>query len=377
MGGIAIGTAALILILSVFNGFEELITSLFSSFNPEVKAIPVKGKSFATDTIPLEAIRAIPGIAAVSVTLEEIAFLEHDGVQDFGIVKGVDEHFHEVVDIESTMLEGTFRLMDGSRPMVVLGSALRNKLAVNVLDPFATVSVYVPKRGRVGPLAKSYTSTLLAPAGTFFIQQDFDSEYALADLSVVQQLLQQSGYASALEIRLKAGASVAQTKAAVQGLLGSGFLVKDKYEQDEAFRRVMNIEKWMAFAILGFTMVLVAFNMIGALWMVVIEKKNDIAILRSMGADEQCIRRIFLWEGLLLSGIGLLTGFAVSLLFFAVQKTFGIVPIPAGFVIDAYPISLKMVDFIAVVVLVGIIGLLASVPAAVRASRVPAIVRSE
>ena len=367
----------MILILSVFNGFEQLITSLFSAFNPEVKVAPAIGKTFNVDTIPLESIISMPEVAAVSVTLEEIAFLEHEGVQDFGMIKGVDKHFEDVVDIRASLLEGGFRLMDGSRPLVVLGSALRNKLAVNVLDPFATIQVYVPKRGRVGPFAKAYTSALLAPAGTFFIQQDFDSEYAIADLGVVQELLQQEGQASALEIRLLPKADVGKFKSGISALLGSGFTVKDKYEQDEAFRRVMNIEKWMAFAILGFTMVLVAFNMIGALWMVVIEKQKDIAILRSMGADEQCIRRIFLWEGLLLSGMGLFIGFSVSLLVFFAQKVFGIVPIPAGFVIDAYPISLNFADFIAVVALVGTIGLLASLPAAVRATKISAIVRSE
>jgi lipoprotein-releasing system permease protein len=377
VGGIAIGTAALVLILSVFNGFEELITSMFSSFHPDVMVAPETGKTFKLEAVPLDSLRSLSGVEALSVTLEEIAFLEHNHVQDFGMIKGVDEFYAEVVDIEATMLEGGFLLMDNSRPMVVLGSALRNKLSVNVLDPFASVRVYVPKRGRVGPLERPYTSALFAPSGTFFIQQDFDSEYAMADLGVVQNLLQMTGSASALELRVRPGFSVEQVKSNVSELLGEGFSVKDQYQQDEAFRKVMNIEKWMAFAILGFTMVLVAFNMIGALWMIVIEKKQDISILRSMGADAQCVRGIFLWEGMLLSGLGLIIGFSVSLLVFAGQKFFGIVPIPAGFVIDAYPISLKGIDFCAVVMLVGTIGMLASLPAANRAAKIPPIVRSE
>jgi lipoprotein-releasing system permease protein len=135
VGGIAIGTAALVLILSVFNGFEELITSMFSSFHPDVMVAPETGKTFKLETVPLDSLRSLPGVEALSVTLEEIAFLEHNQVQDFGMIKGVDEFYAEVVDIEATMLEGGFLLMDNSRPMVVLGSALRNKLSVNVLDP--------------------------------------------------------------------------------------------------------------------------------------------------------------------------------------------------------------------------------------------------
>ena len=208
-------------------------------------------------------------------------------------------------------------------------------------------------------------------------QQDFDNQYVLVSLDFARDLLGAYGEVSALEIKLKPGTDPNRGIAAIRGILGEEFQAKDRYQQEEAFLKLMNIEKWMSFALLCLTLVLVAFNMIGSLWMIVLEKKADISILKSMGATNTTIRNIFIGQGFLLCLLGLASGLALAILLYALQKIFGIVPIPEGFVVDAYPISMRLVDVLAVAVVVVAIGVVASVPAAHRASKIPTLVREE
>ena len=196
-------------------------------------------------------------------------------------------------------------------------------------------------------------------------------------LDFARELLNADGEVSALEIKLKPGSGQPKTIASIREVMGTGFEIKDRYQQDESFLKLMNIEKWMSFAILSLTLVLVAFNMIGSLWMIVLEKKSDISILKSMGATEETVRNIFLNEGLLLCLFGLITGFGLAIGLYIVQKTYGIVSIPEGFVVNAYPISMRFWDMLAVAAVVLFIGLIASLPAAFRAKRVQALVREE
>ena len=375
--GISVGTAALILVLSVFNGFEDLITGLFSNFNPDVKVIPAKGKTFRADSLQIASLTELRGIEYVSQSLEEIAFFEYKGTQDFGMLKGVDQYYHAVTRIDSTVREGVYRFKDGSRQLAVFGVGMRNNLGINIDDYLATVSVYMPKRKNVSSTSKPFKKRLIYPVGTFIIQQDFDNKYVLCDLDFARDLLGfKNGEVSSLEIKLRP-LPPSGTVAAIQQIMGPEFIIKDRYQQDEAFLKLMNIEKWMSYAILSLTLILVAFNMIGALWMIVLDKKKDIAILRAMGAHQQTIRRIFLTEGLLLSFLGMSIGFILALSLYYTQKFFGIVPIPPGFVVDAYPISIRLFDFIVVAFTVIGIGLLASIPAALRAAQVSAMIRED
>lgn len=190
-------------------------------------------------------------------------------------------------------------------------------------------------------------------------------------------MLESPNQISALEIKLKKEKTSKNTIAQIKKIFGKDFKVQNRYEQDETFLKLINIEKWLSFAILTLTLLLLAFNLIGSLWMIVLEKQKDIAILQSMGIYRTTIRNIFLYEGLLICSIGLIIGFAVALVFFVLQKAYGIIPIPEGFVVDAYPISIRLLDFLVVILVVFSIGLLASLPAAYRAQRVNAIVRQE
>ncbi len=375
--GISVGTAALILVLSVFNGFEDLITQMYSFFDPEVKVTPVKGKTFSVDSTTLEELESVEGIALISQTLEEVAFFEYDSKEGFGTLKGVDDNFRRVTNMDSTLREGAFTFRRGDRDLAVLGAGMRNKLGVNVEEVFSPLSIYMAKRRDVGMFERQFRKRLVYPAGTFLIQQDFDNQYVLISLALARELLDYRDEVSALEIKLEEDANERRVQEQVQAILGEDFAVKNRYEQEEAFLKLMKMEKWLSYAIVSLMMLMVAFNMVGALWMIVLEKKKDIAILKSMGALDRTVRNIFLNQGVLLCVFGILIGFALALLLYGGQKSFGIVGIPGNFIVDAYPISIRGIDFLVVFATVFAIGLLASVAPAQRARRVPSIIREE
>lgn len=373
--GISIGTAALILVLSVFNGFEDLISGLFGAFNPDVKISALKGKTFEVDTTMIKGLKAIEGVQFVSQTLEETALFEYKGNRDFGVVKGVDEFYKNVTSIDSTLREGKLIFDDGKRYLAVLGVGMRNKLSVNVDDDFSPITIYMAKRSKSA--VKPFKKRFVYPAGTFVIQQDFDNQYVLTSLDFTRSLLEMKGRVSALELKIDPNLDQSSVLSKISEFMGADFAVKDRYQQEEAFLKLMNMEKWMSFAILCLTLILVAFNMIGSLWMIVLDKRKDIAILKSMGATNNTIRNIFLNEGLLLCTFGMLIGFFFAIMLYISQKTFGVVPIPEGFVVDAYPISMRVFDFLVVALTVVIIGLIAALPPALKASKVSALIREE
>ena len=376
--GIAIGTAALLLVLSVFNGFEDLLSGLFGHFNPQIKVTPAKGKTFAPDSLTLSRLRGLPGILLVSETLEEIAFFEYEGSQDFGVLKGVDELFARVNDIDSTVREGKYQLEIDDRNCAVMGAGMRNKLSINVESATQALAIYMPTDEPAGVLDKPFKTRYLYPAGTFAIQQDFDNQYVLTNLAFMREILDApAGTVSALEIKCTQGASVRNVKNQVREVLGDGFTVKDSYEQNEAFFKVMQLEKWMGFAITSLMLILMAFNTIGALWMIVLDKQKDISVLKSMGATDRTVHRIFLLEGLLLTLLGMGIGLLLAVGLYTIQKTYGIITIPQGFLVESYPIAMRATDFLPVIATVIGIGLLAALPPAQRAVRVPAFLREE
>jgi len=376
--GITIGTTALILVLSVFNGFEDLISTLFNSFNPPLKIVPAKGKVFEMDQSDLLYLQSIEEIAYLSETLEEVALLEYDGNQDFGTVKGVDTSWQDVVRINSGIKDGIFRLQNEEGTyFAVIGAGLAHKLAVNIDNPFEPIAVYMPNRKQQGALGKLFRSRYIYPSAVFSIQQDFDYQYMITSLDFARDLLKYDNELSSIEIRFKEGVDEDRIREEIQERLGDDYIVKDRYMQDEAILKLMNIEKWLAYAVLCLTLLLVAFNLIGSLWMIVLDKKKDIAILKAMGADAKTIKNIFLTEGLLICVSGIVIGIVLAVLFYLVQKTYGIVPIPEGFVVDAYPIRIKWSDFLIVSLTVLIIGYLASLAPSNRATKISAQLNEE
>lgn len=370
--GLSIGTAALILVLSVFNGLEDLISSMVDSFNPDVKVAPLKGKVFTLEEEQIASIKLIAGVAHVSQTLEEVAFFQYKNSQDVGMLKGVDDAFHKVTEIDSTLFEGRYQLDADNNNYVILGSGMRRKLGVNIDDPFNSLKVYMAKRK--SSLTKPFKQLFAVPKATFNIQADYDNQYVISSLSFARKLLDYKKEISFLEIKLTPNAEEATVMEAIRSIVGPEFSVKNRYEQDEAFNKIMNVEKWMSYAILSLTLLLVAFNMIGALWMIVLDKKKDISILKAMGATDATVRNIFLNEGLLLSLLGMGIGFAIAIIFYVLQKAFGIIPSP-GFIVESYPITMHFTDFIVVAITVLVVGLIASIAPALKAASIPAIVR--
>lgn len=375
--GVTIGTAALVIVLSVFNGFEDLLTSLFSNFNPDIKVTPVEGKVFTVDSTKIADLEALAGVEIVAKSLEEVAFFEYQGTQLFGVVKGVDSFYESISNIDSTIVEGEFLLEKNNVPHAVLGQTIASKLMVNIYDDFEELAIFMAKKNP-SKMGSPFRKQFARPSGTFKIQQEFDSKYILTPLAFTQQLLgYKKGEISALEIRLNPAVDAEKTQNEIQQLMGTGFHVKNEYQQEEAFLKLMNIEKWLFFALFTFMIIIIAFNLIGALWMMVLEKKHDIAILKSMGAQDTTIRNIFLNQGLFLCGLGILSGFALAIILYILQKTVGIVTIPDGFVVDTYPVEIRFFDFFKVGITVLLIGLLASLPSAMKASQIPAMIQEE
>ena len=367
--GLGVGAAAGLLVLSVFNGFEVVIGEMFGKFNAAVQVTPARGKTFALDSFPLARVRATPGVADAAAVLEETAFFEYADSRAFGRVKGVDTGYLRVSDVASTLIEGEFAFPGPGeeRAFGVLGLGLANSLDVNSGNVFEPVQVYAAKREQRGPLDRPFRVRAVYPRGTFAIQQDYDQQYLFTDLGTVQRLLGLPGRASAMELSVAPGADYAAVADALAAVLGEGYVVRDRREQDADLLRLMNIEKWLSYVILTLVLLLVSFNLVGCLWLIVLEKERDIGILKAMGATPGLVRRIFLGVGLLLSGLGAVLGLGLAGLIYVLQKAYGIVRVPEGLVVSAYPIEMRPTDVLVVLATVVAIGLVASVPAARRA----------
>lgn len=374
--GMSIGTAALILILSVFNGFESLLSGMLSNFNPDIKATLMVGKYMPKDSIDVIAIAQIEGIERIAFTLEETSFFDYKGSQEVGIIKGVDNEFMKVTGLDTSLLTGSAKFGQNVE-FAVLGSGMNTKLSVNSYDGFTPVTAYMPANESTGPLAKEFNALQFYPSGTFSVGSDVDMQYVLVNFDAVNSLLNLDNHFSAIEVKLKAKASESKVLKSLKEILGPQFNVSNRYQQDEGFLKIMNIEKWISYLIACLTLLIIAFNLVGSLWMIVLEKKKDIAILKSMGLTTGGIQGIFLCLGIMISVIGLMVGFGFGIILYWLQKEYGLISIPDGFMIDAYPIEMRWIDFIVVSCTVLIIGYFASLLPSIRAGQVSAFVRQE
>ena len=375
--GITIGAATLVLVLSVFNGFEGLIAGMYGYFNPEIKITPRAGKTFQADSALVAQIAALPEIETVSATLEEIAFFEYGPAQDFGVLKGVDDQYVNVTPIRQATLpdSNAFALNDGERYGAVVGAGMRYKLGLSIGQPGAWLNVYMPAK-TPGALDKPFRSRLMVPNGLFSIQQEVDNQYVLTDIELIRELLEaETDEVSALELRCVSASAIPQAKKRLRELLGDDYHIKDRYEQNEALFKVMRLEKWIAFGIVSLMLALLAFNMVGALWMLALEKQRDIAVLKSMGATDRGVFKLFVWEGMLLTLLGLVLGLGLALFIYFLQKRYELVTIPDGFLVSSYPIELRFADFLPIVAAVLFIGLLASLLPAWRTLRITPVIQ--
>ncbi len=375
--GIAIGAAALMLILSVFNGFEDLLKGLYNSIYTDLKVTPREGKVFEPDSATLALIRSWPEIAAFSLTLEETALLDYKGNQDICTLKGVDDEFRFVADIDSVLLDSEFLLHKGTLEMAILGAGLAQRLNVDHLNPYETIAIYLPNRKQRGPLDKAFNVQYAYPIGRFSIKQDYDYQYVFVSLQFIQSLLDAPNTVSGIEIRLTPDADSDEIKERLAGIFSVPVTVKNKNEQNASFFKLMNIEKWISYAVVSLTLIIVSFNLVSALWMIVLDKRKDISILQSMGSAPGDVKKIFMRSGWLICLIGLVIGILIALVFYFLQKQYGIVPIPEGFVVDSYPIEFRWKDMLIVGLTVFVIGTLAAWMPARKASRIAAYIRKE
>lgn len=373
--GMTVGTAALILIMSVFNGFEDLLKSLYSNFNPDIRIEASSGKFFKEDAEFIAQLEAIEGIGAVAKSVEFISIFEYDESQDIGVLKGVSENYNLVSGIDTMMRTGDYFFKKDGLDYLVLGYGMGYKLDVYVDNKLSSrMNVYTPRNNKGSIMSRPYKTKPAFPAGKFAVQEEYDNRYMLSSLEYAQSLMSKKNSLSAYEVSLQPGVTFEDVEDEVKGLAGENYVIKNRFEQQAAYLRIMNIEKLLGFALLSLTLVLVAFNMVGALLMVVLAKQKDIAVLKSMGATDGMIWRIFLLEGILMSGIGLVIGLVLAISLYFIHKGLpnGLISLSQGFVQPAYPASLRLGDILLVSFTVLFIGGLAGLIPASKAKRVSA-----
>ena len=374
MVGMGVGAFALIVVLSTFNGFESLATSLYNSFYTDLTITAVKGKTF-TDNITLRnLVTESPYVWALSRTLEENAYVKYIDKDYICTIKGVDDKYNDVADVKSHIKLGKFLLSDSVNQYAVIGANVYAALNVDVDRSIYPLQITVPRKGKGTAILPedAFTFRDVVPEGVFSIQQEFDSKYVFVSLQFASELLGSENEVSAYEVKLKPHTDLETAKEAVQQIAGKNFVVKTRYEQRETIYRVMRLERWAVYAILAFIMLIISFNIIGSLSMLVIEKQSDISILMAMGADKGMIQRIFLLEGLLSAIIGAIVGIALATILCLLQIKYQFLRLSGGensFVIQGYPVKMKLEDYVLTFLTVVVIALLASYFPARKASQ--------
>jgi lipoprotein-releasing system permease protein len=365
MIAIVLITAAFIILLSVFNGFEGLVKSLYSSFYADLRIAPKNGKSITVTPLQFSKMKVIYNIEAVSKIVEEKALLQNGEIQTIVYLKGVDDNYTQVTSVDNKMIRGEFNLGDSNKASVVLGSGIENALSVMSDRNLYPLTVYLFKRGvsaNVVDPYQAFSAENVSTSGTFFIQQDIDNKYAITNTAFMKRMLSmgEEEYGS-LEIALRNPGEADDTKQELKKVFDDNYVIETRYEQNKSLYSVMNLEKWAIYGILTMMLIVAAFTMIGALTMLVLEKQKDIQILKALGADNHRVRRIFLSEGILLAGMGAFAGLLLAVVICWAQVRYKLIAIEGGtFLIDYYPVELRFSDFILVLVTVMLIAFLAS-----------------
>lgn len=360
--GVAVGTMALVIVLSVFNGFEKLIISLFNTFNPDLEISLKHGKTFNIEEFPLEDLKNIPGVVMYSEVLEETALLTYKERQHLVKIRGVDEAYKQVTGVDTMMVEGEFLLSHGDRDYLILGQGVAHVLNANINDYLNPLTVYLPRRGPTVAMhpAQAFNATSNFASGVFGLQSEYDMEYVFAPISLMRYLLDYENHVSAIVVSADPDYNINRVQRQIAQLTGDEYNIKNRLQQQEFLYKVMRSEKFAIFLILSFVLLIATFNVIGSLTMLVIEKKKDIAVLWSMGARKELIRKIFFAEGMLISTTGAVLGLFLGWLVCFLQIQFELVTIQAAgtYIIDAYPVHMKWLDFLYIFLTVIFIGLI-------------------
>jgi len=364
IAGIALGTIALVVVLSIFNGLETLIVERFNSFDPDLKVVPVTGKTFIPDSLKLQMLNNMQGVKIYSESIEENALIRYQDIYHPFIMKGVSPSFSAMTGIDTMIVNGHFMLEYQGTPMAVMGMGVSSYLSVS-LNFVSPLKIYIPKRtaGFTDDPEKAFNIKTIYPVGIYGIDPEID-QYIIVPIKFAREMLEYNKEVSALEIQLKPSANTKSIERAIQKLFGKKFDVKNRYEQHELIYKIMKSEKIIVFLILAFILLVASFNIIGSLTMLIIEKKEDIRTLQSMGMTMPEIQKLFLLEGWFISIIGALAGLLFGAVICLLQMKFGLIPMqgstPGAFIVNAYPVEMRLLDFVITFLTVLAIGYLAS-----------------
>ena len=366
--GVAVATMALVVTLSVFNGFSDLVASFFTDFDPQLKIVPVEGKTAPADDPVLSEIKAMPEIYVATECVEDQALAVYNGRQAMVIIKGVEDNFDSLTHIREKLDgDGTFELHAADIQYGILGRQVIDVLGIGYYYFPLPLKIYAPRReGQLDmsdPADGFIEDELYSPGVVFEIKQSkYDRNYILTSIGFARRLFDQQGMLSSLELRLKQGSDFEAVKERIKQVVGDKYQVMDRYEQQEDTFRIMKIEKLIAYIFLTFILMVACFNIIGSLSMLIIDKKDDVVTLRNLGASDRQITQIFLFEGRLISAIGAIIGIALGLLLCWIQQTYGIISLGSSegsFVVNAYPVSVHPLDVIIIFLTVLAVGFLA------------------
>ena len=365
--GVAVATMALVVTLSVFNGFHDLVASFLTSFDPQLKVTPVKGKAVAADDPKLTLIRELPQVDVATECLEDQALAIYNGHQAMVTVKGVDDNFDQLTHIKEILIgNGEFELHAADMHYGLIGVRLAEALGTGYAYDHP-IKIYAPRRegqfDMTAPEESFIEDELYSPGVLFNVRQaKYDKGYIITSLGFARRVFEQQGMVSSLELRLKPGSNFEAVKSEMKEIAGSDFYVKDRFEQQDETFKIMKIEKLIAYIFLTFILVVACFNIIGSLSMLIIDKKDDVVTLRNLGASDKTITRIFLFEGRIISALGAVIGIAIGLLLCWLQQTYGFVKLGSSsgsFVVNAYPVSVHPQDILLIFVTVLVVGFLA------------------
>lgn len=357
---ITVGTAALIIVLSVFNGFEGLVKSLYGDFYSDIRITPKQGKFFSLTDEKINQLKKIKGVSALSTTVEEKAVLMNGDYQTIVYLRGVEENYQNITNLKKHLVRGNYDLGLSESPSIIIGIGVENAIGADPTSPNEVI-IYLPNRKANGFSQDAMHSYATTVSGTFMVQQEFDNKYAFTNIAFLKYMLDlKPDEYSSVELRINQSYSSAIAKQVAE-IIGDDFKVQNKFQQNQSLFSVMEVEKWVVYGILCLILIVAAFNMIGALTMLVLEKQKDIAVLKAMGANNTVIQKIFLYEGLVLAGVGAGAGAIIAFLVCVAQQQFHLVKLQGGtFIIDYYPVKMIPFDFLLVALTVTVVALLAS-----------------
>lgn len=363
---------ALVIVLSAFNGINNLVESLYSSFDAEIRIEASKSKFFYDDLGVRNKILSVEEVKSIGSSLEETVLIKYKDSQAFAVVKGVDAAFVERSGLDSLIWAGESDLYaENGKPKLLVGYMVADKLGMFIQNALRPLFIYAAKSdaSRSVTAENAFYVEPIAPSGVFAVNQDIDAKYAVAPLDFVEELLQSKGKLTAYELELNGNGKPELVKAKLQEVLGDDFKVKTRYEQNELLYKTNNTEKWATFLILSFILLIATFNVIGSLTILILDKKRDIFVLRGMGATTQMIKRIFFMEGLLISVSGGAAGLFLGVVLVLAQSQFGFIPVE-GLLIDYYPVELQWMDVLSIMGIILVIGSIAAMlPSRVVLSR--------